>query len=141
MMKALNYGTTEGIYKTEWCLVGPAACPYGSLCNFAHSLAELQPRIQDELYKSVNCKNGPDCRFGSKCKYRHNRDFCLWITDTTNFLVIDRTTGSKRLVQVVIRANGVTVAESGLFDLALTCSKELLLPAVQTWVRFLLSLP
>jgi hypothetical protein len=64
-------------YKTEICrgFARTGRCDYGHLCQFAHGVTELRPRLFDEKFKTEYCENfhkNGHCAFGSRCKFIHD---------------------------------------------------------------------
>lgn len=64
------------LYKTEICksFEASASCPYGSRCQFAHSLQELRdverhPRYKTELCKTYTSRG--ECAYGKRCCFIH----------------------------------------------------------------------
>jgi hypothetical protein len=143
-----GYGRRTGVYKTMFCnhVKHDRECPYGEKCNYAHHFSELAPRIENELYKTVDCKIDQDgnCRFGKLCKFRHHNDFCVMVHPAGLYLLINRRSGVKQHVLIRPRKPSPDRTQpfpSGLFDLAAECSRELSDPAVIQWLYHVWQLP
>ncbi|KAL0207593.1 hypothetical protein P9112_012221 [Eukaryota sp. TZLM1-RC] len=65
-------------YKTEICrqYLEKGCCSYGSKCQFAHSLSELQTSPTASRYKVEICRQFVAtglCQYGSRCRFLHPR--------------------------------------------------------------------
>lgn len=68
---------THPNYKTEFCdnWKKTGKCPYGNVCQFAHSKEEKVEKKVPYNYKTEKCKNywgiSGRCKYGNRCRFLH----------------------------------------------------------------------